>query len=341
MSDMRDQRWGLELEMTGLSRYDAAKVMAAHFGNPVSSEDGYYNKYSVEDNTGRSWTVMSDGSLNCQRKESGRTISANDTYSVELVTPICEYKDIETLQELVRKLRKAGAFVNDSCGIHVHVDGAGHTPKSIRNMINIVASKNDLLYQALQIKTERQSYCKKLDENLIEQMNKYKPNSMARIEETWYRCLPDYSSRSNYSHYHASRYHYLNLHSFFNGNGTLEFRGYNATLHAGKVKTAIQLSLAMCHQAKVQKSASRIVTQTNNPKYTFRTYLLRLGMIGDEFKTARQHLLEPLPGNIAWRDPAQAEQQRERQRQAAILKQQEQQAAQTPQEPAMEPDFSM
>ena len=36
-------------------------------------------------------------------------------------------------------------------------------------------------------------------------------------------------------------------------------------------------------------------------------------MIGEEFKTARQHLLKNLDGNIAWRDPAQAQEQRERQ----------------------------
>ena len=36
------------------------------------------------------------------------------------------------------------------------------------------------------------------------------------------------------------------------------------------------------------------------------------GMIGEEFKTARQHLLKNLDGNIAWKDPAQAQQQRER-----------------------------
>ena len=35
-------------------------------------------------------------------------------------------------------------------------------------------------------------------------------------------------------------------------------------------------------------------------------------MIGDEFKTARTFLLEKLEGNIAWRDPAQAEAQKER-----------------------------
>ena len=33
-------------------------------------------------------------------------------------------------------------------------------------------------------------------------------------------------------------------------------------------------------------------------------------MIGDEFKTERQHLLKNLEGNIAWRDPAQSEAQK-------------------------------
>ena len=39
---------------------------------------------------------------------------------------------------------------------------------------------------------------------------------------------------------------------------------------------------------------------------------MRLGLIGEEFSTARLHLLEHLEGNIAWKDPAQAERQKER-----------------------------
>ena len=54
---------------------------------------------------------------------------------------------------------------------------------------------------------------------------------------------------------------------------------------------------------------------SENEKYTFRVWLLRLGMIGDEFKTARKHLLDHLEGCIAWKDPAQAERQKERLRQ--------------------------
>ena len=74
-------------------------------------------------------------------------------------------------------------------------------------------------------------------------------------------------------------------------------------------------------------------------KYTFRTWLLRLGLNGDEFATARQHLLANLPGCIAWRDPAQAEAQKERLRQKReeereqILRQSEER-----QEEVMEPE---
>ena len=87
---------------------------------------------------------------------------------------------------------------------------------------------------------------------------------------------------------------------------------------AGKIKADIQLCLAICAQALNQRAASHTKTQTTNPAYTFRTWLLRMGMIGDEFATARKHLLENLEGNLAWRDPAQAERQRERMRQAAL-----------------------
>ena len=130
--------------------------------------------------------------------------------------------------------------------------------------------------------------------------------SMSEFETLWYNG----SSRRGV-HYDSTRYHALNLHSVFS-KGTIEFRMFNSTLHAGEVKSYIQLCLAISHQALIQQRAMRTRTQSENEKYTFRTWLLRLGLIGDEFKTARQHLLKNLEGNIAWKDPAQAIRQRER-----------------------------
>jgi hypothetical protein len=45
---------------------------------------------------------------------------------------------------------------------------------------------------------------------------------------------------------------------------------------------------------------------TTNAKFTFRTWLIRLGLNGDEFETARHHLLKNLEGDIAWRNGRQA-----------------------------------
>ena len=302
--ELKNQRFGIEIEMTGITRSAAAKIIAKHFGTEASHVGGSYDTYTISDGTERRWKVVSDSSIRCQARGE-RT--ASKLYAVEVVSPICQYEDIETVQELIRELRKGGARVNDSCGIHIHVDASRHDPKTLRNVVNIMASKEDLLYKTLKVKIDRQYYCQKTDLRFLEDVNLRRPKSMSEFETLWYN-----GDSGRHSHYHSSRYHALNLHSVFS-KGTIEFRMFNSTLHAGEVKSYIQLCLAISNQALVQKSASRSRTQSSNEKYTFRTWLLRLGMIGEEFKTARQHLLKNLDGNIAWKDPAQAQQQRERQ----------------------------
>lgn len=305
--DMKDQRFGIEIELTGLSRLRAAQVMAEYFGTPVSHDGGYYGIYSVLDGQSRRWKVMSDGSITTEKKEGRRIIPADSTYSVELVSPICKYEDIETIQEIVRKLRAAGAIANASCGIHVHVDASPHNANTLRNITNIMASKEDLIYKALQVNVARERrYCKKVEQSFLEELNRKKPKTLEQVSRIWYN-----GNDGRHEHYHNSRYHCLNLHSVFQ-KGTIEFRLFNGTTHAGKIKAYIQLCLAISHQALTQRCASRIKTQSTNEKYTFRTWLLRLGLIGDEFKTARLHLLEHLDGCIAWKDPQQAERQKER-----------------------------
>ena len=63
--------------------------------------------------------------------------------------------------------------------------------------------------------------------------------------------------------------------------------------------------------------------ESENEKYTFRTWLLSLGMIGPEFKTARMFLRENLEGNSAWKDPVQAQLKKKAQREARRLQEQQ------------------
>ena len=102
----------------------------------------------------------------------------------------------------------------------------------------------------------------------------------------------------------------LNLHATFT-KGTVEFRlfqfdkpanGKQNGLHAGQLKSYIQLFLALCQMAKKVRTASPKPQQSENPKYAMRTWLLRLGFIGDEFKTASETLTKRLAGDTAFRN---------------------------------------
>ena len=298
---MRTQRFGIEIEMTGLTRAEAAEVVAKElWAESLVHMGGSYDAYHILDPEGRTWKIVSDSSIEAQKMYDKTRLFANTEYRVELVSPILTYKDIEPLQEIIRELREAGAITNSTCGIHIHIDAAPHTPNTLKNLVNLVASKEDLLYKALQIDYDRIKYCKKLNEQLIQTINKKKPKTLDELANIWYQ---GYGTQDRTRHYHQSRYHGLNLHSTFT-KGTIEFRLFNSTTHAGKIKAYIQFCLALSHQALTQKKASARRTYTDNEKYTFRCWMLRLGLNGDEFKTCRYHFLGDLSGNSAWRNAA-------------------------------------
>jgi len=297
---MFTHKFGIEIEFTGITRTKAASVAANFLGGTTRNVYDGYDTIEVTDRQNRTWKFMKDASIICERKVRGVKESAPKEYSVELVSPILTYReDIETLQELVRQLRCAGAFSAPSlnCGIHIHLNGEPHTPRSIRNFINIIASKGDLLYKALNIAPERMHYCKKLDERLVEKLNSKKPRTMEEIAEIWYE---GYNNNRNFR-YHDSRYSLINLHSLFTRNHTIELRGFNGELHAGKIRSWIVLALALNNQALTQKYASAKKPQTENEKFAMRTYLNRIGLIGDEFANCREHLTAHLEGSAAWR----------------------------------------
>lgn len=296
---MRTQRFGIEIEMTGITRKKAAEVIAEYFGTESFYLGTYYKTYGAKDRQGRTWKATYDSSIIAQKKSGGRTVRAADEYKCEVVSPILTYEDMADLQEIIRQLRHKGAFVNSQCGIHIHVDAGRYTPQTLRNLVNIIASKEDILYKALRIDPARMRWCKKTNGELLEAINRRKPQTMEALKDIWYAG----STRGRDEHYNDTRYHGLNLHSAFT-KGTVEFRLFNSTTHAGEVKAYIQFCLAVSHQALTQKKASARKTVTDNEKYAFRCWMLRLGLSGDEFKTCRLHFLKHLEGNSAWRNAA-------------------------------------
>lgn len=311
--EILEQSWGLEIEFTGITREHAANLMAEYLKENGLS-DGYihrfssYDERSCNDNQGRVWRIISDSSIVASRNTDDdslyHSMSLNN-YKCEFVTPICNYSDFETVRGIIGKFANAKAKTNDSCGIHVHVDGSKHNGTTLKNLSNIVYSKEDLLVKALQVRESGlDMYSQKTEPRFIDELNqkKNKNPSIKGIAKIWYNTDSD-DTLSYYenSHYHHSRYRILNLHSYFMGKG-VEFRCFNSTLHRGKIKAYLQLSLAINAQAINQRSASAKPTKTTNEAYTFRTWLLRMGLIGDEFKTCRQHLMCNLEGTKDYND---------------------------------------
>ena len=302
IENLKNQTIGVEVEMNSITRKDAAKIAAEYFGTGRYQDTARRNGYqtwSAWDAQGREWKFQKDVSIH-----------GDDAHKCELVTPILTYSDIETLQELCRRLRKAGAKSDATrgCGVHIHIGAKGHTPQTLRNLANIMASHENLLASALQLDRTRMSrYCRTVNQNFLAELNRQKPTTMAKLADIWYTSQG--ASYSRTQHYNESRYHMLNYHATFT-KGTIEFRlfqfdapadGKQNGIHAGQLKSYIQLCLALSELAKAVKSASAKPQQTENPKYAMRTWLLRLGFIGEEFATARDFLTRNLNGDTAFR----------------------------------------
>lgn len=178
----------------------------------------------------------------------------------------------------------------------------------MRNLTNIMASHESLLVEALDLDRGRiDRYCRTVDGRFLKAVNKKKPKTMSAFADVWYESQNEGYGRTQ--HYNGSRYHMLNFHATFT-KGTIEFRlfqfdapsdGKANGLHAGQLKSYIQLCLALSQMAKDAKAASSKPQQHDNPKYAMRTWLLRLGFIGDEFKTAREFLTKRLSGDASFR----------------------------------------
>lgn len=295
MITIQTQNFGVEIELTGITREKAAKTIAQYFGQNYRHTGGSYDTWTAYDREGRIWKAMSDGSIRRTRKVDGRQVPADWKYSCEVVTPILQYKDMNDLQEIVRLLVKKGAVANSSCGIHVHVDGANHTADSLSRLLNFAVGRQDLFYEALQIGDRANRWCHKANKNLFKAIKKDHA-STRNIERLWYSNLNDgYRGGISREHYNDTRYHGINLHAFFT-KGTVEFRLFNGTTHAGKIKAYVQFCLAMSAWAiNTEKDnlffkSTANMTQDQKAALMLRVLTKRLGMRGPEFKTARLHL---------------------------------------------------
>lgn len=312
---------GVEIEMTGITRETAARITASTFADNgrVWYQGGTYKTWTYTDSRGRDWNFVYDCSIHAVN-EAGRHVDSRSEYSCELNTPPITYaEDMNKLQELIRALRRAGAKsgAQYGCGCHVHVSGKGHTAKSIRNLIRLFYSNDELIRKSLGVTADRERWCQPIGQELVDAVKKAKSaDTLEKLEDAWYKTYTPYEDRG--AHYNSSRYHILNLHRYFSTLGkpsnTVEVRAFNASLHAGEIRAYILLVLSMNASALTQKNIRAIknpIMKAGNEKFAMRTWLNRMGWTGEMFKNPHALFIKRLAGNAAWRFGRNGDQYRE------------------------------
>ena len=299
MNAMKAQTFGVEVEMNNITRQNAAMTVAKLFGttHTVKYLGEGYETWGCYDAQGRSWKFQRDVS-----------IVGDSDHKCEMVTPVLRYEDMEMLQQIIRALRRAGAKSCPSrgCGVHIHIGGDGHTAQTVRNLVNMFYAHKDQFIKGIGISESRlNSYCKRTDDSFILRLNRLRPKNIESLQNCWYSC----AGTSGYGHYDNSRYRMLNLHAFFHRYHTIEFRlfqfdeegnGRKGGLHAGQLKSMIQLCLAMSQFAKAMKTCYARKQQTEDVD-AYRQWFVRIGLVGDEFETCRNYLTRNFMTSPEWR----------------------------------------
>lgn len=286
--NLQELKFGIEIETIGRNRAIVGQAIHSVVGGALGRSASGHDHWKVTDLQGRAWRVVHDASLN----------NVPSHLRAEVVSPVLTYADLDTLQQVVRAIRRYGAKVDAKCGIHIHVDAAPFEAKQIAILAKLVYKQEPLILHALGISQNRlTNYTKPIDPAFIAKLEQQRPRTKDELNVLWYG-----QANHNPTHYDSTRYHGVNLHNIWY-RGTIEFRWFEATLHAGKIKSYVQLCLAIAVKALNARSAASAKRDFDptSAKYDSRVFLLRLGMIGEEFRTARKLLLEAMPGNGAWK----------------------------------------
>jgi hypothetical protein len=209
--------FGVEIEYVGVER-DVIINALADIGVKCVSE--HYNH-----NTRKHWKIVRDGSL---RHRNG------DSYTGELVSPpLSGKRGLDKLRKVVDAIKMAGATVNNSCGLHVHVGVKDFTPNQIVAI------------------PYRYGY-------LESKINKFMDHS--RIDSTWASTVSksyvsdiveniNYAMRGAYKlHFKkavlnvTSKYRKVNI-SSYGRYGTVEFRQHQGTVNSEMVCNWVQFCL--------------------------------------------------------------------------------------------------
>lgn len=196
-----NRRFGIEIEAYNCDKHRLARELR-EAGIDVAVE-GYNH------NTRNHWKLVTDGSL-----------TGNDTF--ELVSPVLEGESgLQELQKVCWVLDFCEVKVNDSCGLHIHMDAADFTIETWRNLAITYRRLESVIDHFMPTSRRQNTYCKSLT-SISEQ----------HIQEAQTIMKLRYAFGND-------RYHKLNLEAYAR-HRTVEFRQHSGTTNFTKMENWIR-----------------------------------------------------------------------------------------------------
>ena len=199
--------FGIEIETVGITTSKAARALLSA---GIDANDEGYNHI-----TRAHWKAVRDGSLSTELG-SGST--------AEVVSPVLNVTDFEQLKTVVGALSRAGARVNKSCGIHVHVGGHDLAPAAIHRAAVLwreLQDATDLLVSPARREGVRQCRCGAMHCHFAQRLN---DQDLALIADGAWERICD--SQLRYRTFNAGSMHRI---------PTVEFRQHQGSLNATKI----------------------------------------------------------------------------------------------------------
>ena len=245
---MRWKKYGIEMDMTGITRKAVAEILAEQFDTKVVfclSDNGY----NVPDQNQRLWRILPSDSIKAEKYNGEKVVGANYMYQVKLLSPFLYENEFPMLEKALEQMELRGAIVNDSTKINLLLDVSciENWEKYQTNLENLYESKGELFQKALDI-------------------------PFSQVADT----------------------------SQGKENGIISFPYFKSTLNKKELLSDIQFAQIVSSFAENNRTVSQKKSENQNDKFMMRTWLVRAGMVGEEYKFARKMLTKNLEGNSAW-----------------------------------------
>jgi DNA-directed RNA polymerase subunit L len=184
-----------------------------------------------------------------------------------------------TADEILHQSEIEKNLHQDLDSIQVKIEFEDHTATSLKNIINMLYSKQGLIMMSFQ--TEEHF----MDDNFAEELNKEDINDLEELKASIEK---------------LGRARCTGLKIDFEQE-TLIFYLHVSSLSPERAKAFKDLCVLISEYSKTLNRASFKQAQDDNPKYALRTWLIRIGMKGTEYKESRRALLKHLKGSSAFR----------------------------------------